>query len=245
MADIELLRRVVAPNDGWYCVLALNNGRFASQTHHRTLEEVQAEAERCAEQKFDVYFSCGKFVTDQNREADNCGWMKAFFLDIDCGESKAKPDKHGRIQGYIDQDTGMQAIKDLCKSLKLPKPTIVDSGRGWHIYWPLTESVPKAKWLPVAETFKTRCTEHGLIVDKAVPADAARVLRIPGTKNFKDNPPSDVVVLHMAAVSALDGTRCIAVMPEKCSPTIASVMISAAAAPDARLLRDMASIRAG
>lgn len=197
MADIELLRRVVASEEGWYCLLALHNGRHSGQTHHRTLEEVQAEAERLVEKGRDVYFSCGKFVTDENREADNCGWMKSFFLDIDCGESKAKPDKHGRIQGYVDQATGMQAIKDLCKALKLPKPTIVNSGRGWHIYWPLTETVTKDKWLPVAEAFKAKCTEHGLIIDKAVPADAARVLRIPGTKNFKDNPPSDVTVLHM------------------------------------------------
>ncbi|NBV05408.1 MAG: hypothetical protein EBS08_07085, partial [Cytophagia bacterium] len=98
-----------------------HNGRHSGQTHHKTLEEVQAEAERLVEKGRDVYFSCGKFVTDENREADNCGWMKSFFLDIDCGESKAKPDKHGRIQGYVDQATGMQAIKDFAAKAREKK----------------------------------------------------------------------------------------------------------------------------
>jgi hypothetical protein len=92
----------------------------------------------------------------------------------------------------------MQAVKDLCKGLDLPKPTIVNSGRGWHVYWPLTEPVETSKWLPVAHTFKARCKELNIIIDPDVPADAARVLRIPGTKNFKDDPAHDVVLMHTA-----------------------------------------------
>ena len=198
MADIELLRSVVASNDGWYCVFSLLNGKNPQQEHYKTLEEVQKKAESLVEEGRDAYFSLGKFITDESREADNCGWMQAFFLDIDCGPTKATPDKYGRVLGYIDQATGLQAIKDLCAHLKLPRPTIVDSGRGWHVYWPLTESVERDKWLPVAQTFKLRCAEAKILIDPAVPADAARVLRVPDTKNFKDDPASDVVLMHTA-----------------------------------------------
>ena len=204
MADIELLRSVVAATDGWYCVFSLANGKYPQQSHYKTLEEVQDEAERLTNEGRDAYFSLGKFIDDSSREAENCGWMQSFFLDIDCGPTKAAPDKHGRILGYIDQTAGMVALKDLCKTLKLPRPTIVDSGRGWHVYWPLTEPVEKAKWLPVAETFKALCIKHKLIIDPAVPADAARVLRVPGTKNFKDNPAQDVVVMHTAEPVSFD-----------------------------------------
>jgi DNA repair photolyase len=34
--------------------------------------------------------------------------------------------------------------------------------------------------------------------------DAARVLRIPGTKNFKDTPPHDVVLMHLSEPVAFD-----------------------------------------
>jgi hypothetical protein len=174
------------------------DGKPPIQTFHKTLQEVEQEADRLVAYKRNAFFGCGMFKTEDSREADNCGWMQSFFLDIDCGPTKAAPDKYGRIKGYIDQATGMQAVKDLCKGLNLPKPTIVDSGRGWHVYWPLTEPVDVAKWLPVAHTFKARCKELNIIIDPDVPADAARVLRIPGTKNFKDDPAHDVVLMHTA-----------------------------------------------
>jgi hypothetical protein len=148
MADVRLLEAVVPSEEGFYCVLGLKNGTHHSQTHHKTIQEVEAEADRLVANGVDVFFGCGKFITDENRDAANCGLMKSFFLDIDCGEDKAKPDKRGRIKGYIDQATGMQALKELCKTLNLPRPTVVNSGRGWHVYWPLTEAVSKDKWLP-------------------------------------------------------------------------------------------------
>lgn len=199
-----MLEAVVPSEKGFYCVLGLKNGTHHSQTHYKTIQEVEAEADRLVVNGVDVFFGCGKFITDENRDAANCGLMQSFFLDIDCGEDKAKPDKRGRIRGYIDQATGMQALKELCKTLNLPRPTVVNSGRGWHVYWPLTEAVSKDKWLPVAETFKAKCLEHKFIVDPAVPADAARVLRIPGTKNFKDTPPHDVVLMHLSGSMEFD-----------------------------------------
>jgi len=199
-----LLKAVVPSEEGFYCVLGLKNGTHYSQTHHKTIQEVEVEADRLVANGVDVFFGCGKFITDENRDAANCGLMKSFFLDIDCGEDKAKPNKRGRIKGYIDQATGMQALKELCKTLNLPRPTVVNSGRGWHVYWPLTEAVLKDKWLPVAETFKAKCLEHKFIVDPAVPADAARVLRIPGTKNFKDTSPHDVVLMHLSEPMEFD-----------------------------------------
>jgi len=204
MADVSLLKAVVPVKNGWYCVLGLQNGKPISQSHHQTLEEVEAKANELVAKKADVFFGCGKFMTDESRSAANCGWMQSFFLDIDCGADKAKPDKRGRILGYVDQAAGLQALKNLCKTLKLPRPTIVNSGRGWHVYWPLIEAIEKDKWLPVAETFKKKCLELGFIVDPAVPADAARVLRIPGTKNFKSNPPTDVTLMHIGNAIAFN-----------------------------------------
>ena len=204
MADIELLRCVVPATDGWYCTLGLLDGKPPIQEFHKTLEEVQQEAERLVGLGRNAYFGCGKFKTDESRDALNCDMLQSFFLDIDCGESKAVPDKHGRIKGYIDQDTGFLALRDLCKKLKLPRPTIVDSGRGWHAYWPLTEPVEREKWFPVANTFKTRCIELNIIIDPDVPADAARVLRIPGTLNFKDDPANEVVLMHVMEPMTFD-----------------------------------------
>jgi hypothetical protein len=57
MADIELLRQVVPDEDGWYCVIGLSPGRLPEQSHHKTLEEAQAQAEELVRQKYNVYFA--------------------------------------------------------------------------------------------------------------------------------------------------------------------------------------------
>jgi hypothetical protein len=57
------------------------------------------------------------------------------------------------------------------------------------VYWPLTEPVNVVDWKPVAEDLKRLCKQEGLRIDMTVTADAARVLRIPGTMNFKKKYP--------------------------------------------------------
>jgi hypothetical protein len=119
MADIELLRSVVPSVEGWYCALSIDKQDRIKQTFHKTLEEVQAQSELSVDHERNAFFALGKFKTSDNRTAANVGWMQAFFLDIDCGPSKAVPDKHGRIKGYIDQTTGLQAVKDLNARVKV------------------------------------------------------------------------------------------------------------------------------
>ena len=83
----------------------------------------------------------------------------------------------------------MLALRGFCKKLDLPKPLLINSGRGIHVYWFLSEPISMEEWLPVAETLKRLCAEHNLLADPAVTADAARVLRVPRTHNHKTDPP--------------------------------------------------------
>src|SRR5574343_440067 len=67
----------------------------------------------------------------------------------------------------------------------LGTPWIVGSGGGLHVDWPLDKEVDVASWKPVAENFKRLCKQESLAIDMTVTADAARVLRVPDTTNFK------------------------------------------------------------
>jgi hypothetical protein len=85
----------------------------------------------------------------------------------------------------------------LLRVLNLPAPVVVDSGNGLHVYWILKEAVETSVWKPYAEKFKELCHQHKLVIDPAVPADAARVLRVPFTKNYgKDGTVKDVVLIN-------------------------------------------------
>ena len=196
MNNIDLLDRVL-PSGGWYAVLGIK-GKSVLQELVQTREEVAEYTQRFMDAGRDVYFGCSKFATNENRTKDNVLAIKSFWLDIDCGEKKAEINpKTERPDGYVDQAAGLQALRDFCNTIGLPRPILVNSGRGIHAYWPLTQEVTRQEWEPVANRLNELCVIHKFYVDAQV-FEAARILRIPDTKNFKDDPPKDVVLLNDA-----------------------------------------------
>ena len=187
MPTTELLQAVL-PSEGWYCIVGLKKGGVPKQTFHETLDSAEGEIASLLEQKYDVYFACSKYESNTTRTQSNAKYIKAFWLDIDCGEGK----------DYPDQASGLSALQDFCKSANLPRPTIVNSGRGLHVYWRLTKTVSAEEWKPVANRIKYLCDEFNFNVDPSRTADSASILRVPETLNFKDDPPNPVAILHMA-----------------------------------------------
>ena len=190
MPTFDLLDTVL-PAEGRYCVIGI--GRYVDQHFVDTREEVDALAEQFVQNKFDVYFGCAKFGPDNNRTHDNAKYFRALWMDIDCGPTKATPDKNGVVKGYIDQQTGLAEFEKFCITVGLPKPIIVSSGYGIHAYWLLDRTISRNEWEPLSQRLRELCEENGLIVDASV-FEASRVLRIPGTFNFKREEPAPVEV---------------------------------------------------
>jgi hypothetical protein len=198
MADFDLLS-AVQPSEGWFVVVGLRNGlKDVKQTFVATREEVDSLAATWVSQKRNVFFGLAKFNANTTRTKGNVKMLKAFWLDIDCGKDKAKVDPvTGRPKGYIDQAAGFRALREFCQLIKLPKPIIVNSGRGLHVYWALETEVSRAEWEPVGLRLRDLCKLHNFYVDPAI-FEVARILRIPGTLNFKADPPIPVAVLSTA-----------------------------------------------
>lgn len=181
---IPFLSSVLA-SEGMYCVVGLKKGA-PRQTFVDTLEEIDGVVEGLMAQGYDAYFGCAKYLNAaEGRTAQNAKWFKSFWLDLDCGESKP----------YETQSDALDALKQFVKDTGLPRPTIVNSGRGVHAYWTLTEAIFYNDWKPTAEAFKKFCAAYDLKADPAVTADAARILRIPETLNYKSSPPAPVDVM--------------------------------------------------
>ena len=196
------LLNTVQPSTGWFCVLGIK-GEEIRQHLVETREEVDKLVEDLVAGSWNVFFGVAKFETGDSRRKENVHLLKSFWVDIDCGEAKAVvDDKTGKPDGYIDQDTGLQALKDFCEKIGLPNPIVVNSGRGIHAYWPLIEEVTREEWEPVARRLRDLCVTHNFYADPAV-FDANRVLRIPGTFNFKDTPPKEVTILEEAEPTSI------------------------------------------
>lgn len=178
MTKTDLLLAILSPV-GWYCVVGLKKNGLPKQKFVETLDEVEQESSALLEHGYDVYFACSKYETDNSRSNDNVKNIQAFWMDIDCGDNKP----------YPDQLAGADALRAFCRELKLPKPWLVNSGRGIHAYWPLTMPVTRKEWTPVAKRLKELCVQHNLEADPSRTADAASILRMPDTLNHKVDPP--------------------------------------------------------
>lgn len=190
MDTLEFLRHVL-PSDGWYTAFTLNytvdyneDGEpFRRETPKQmgvaTLEELAEVSRRISDSGRNAYMAMSAFTAKGVRKAEHVRATKAFFLDIDIGPSK-DPNK-----AYPTKKEGLLALGQFVKDTGLPKPMVVSSGNGWHVYWVLDRELEYSEWKPVAESLKAACRQHGFRIDPAVPADAARVLRPAGTTNQK------------------------------------------------------------
>lgn len=159
--------------------------RFAT-----SVDELSQQADALQEDGYNAFYAVAKFgPKDNGRFATNSLALKSFFIDLDCGSGKP----------YPTLEDGLVALKDFCKATNLPRPTILRSGRGAHVYWVLEDVMPKDEWKPHAERLKDLCATNKFDIDYAVPADAARVMRVLETNHLKDpTNPIPVEVLYLA-----------------------------------------------
>jgi hypothetical protein len=129
-----------------------------------------------------IYFCLSLQAEAGKRNKKNALAFKAIWLDLD-----VKPDGYATIKEAID------ALFAFIDHYRLPPPSaIVLSGSGLHVYWFSDRPLPYAEWHRYAEGLKAAVLQWGLKCDAGCTADAARVLRIPGTRNFKTDPPKCV-----------------------------------------------------
>ena len=118
---------------GYYCIGSYKNKEAKPLTTFvDTIEGAEKAIQEYLDLKRDVYFGISKFITNENRQAINAGWNKAFFLDIDCGQKYADEGK-----GYLTQGEAGTALRKFCDTLGLPRPNVVNSGNGIHVSWAL------------------------------------------------------------------------------------------------------------
>lgn len=180
----------IMPDTGFrYIVTPAPNTKSFFHYPCETNEAMVLKANELDAENKTVYFGCASYrqksyVDEQGktryRTADNAGWAKSYWLDIDCGAAKAAEGK-----GYATAKEAGQALKIFCDNTGLPIPTLVSSGGGLHTYWPLDTTIPKEEWKPIAEKLKALTHSLKLLADDSRTSDIASILRPVGTHNWK------------------------------------------------------------
>ncbi len=188
----------ILPSEGTYYLALLDDN--TKKVAHKAYSDLPTLAK--AVEAYDkipnisVYHACASFkepyvVVDGKKKYridENCFKAKAFWLDIDCGKSKAD-----KCEGYLTKKDAFVALKGFCEHTGLPLPLVVDSGNGLHCYWPLTKGIGKKSWSQVATHLKAALRQQGILSDPTATADFARILRPVGTQNKKDKDNFKVV----------------------------------------------------
>lgn len=173
-------------------------GLSSQPYRHHVFSEIEPAALKATELSFEhqnVFFALAGYreekvfnPTHKNRDGTtgkwqvrtqaNAGWLRSLFLDIDVDDTK--PDTH-----FGSKEEAVAGLRAFCAKVGLPSPLLVDSGGGVHAYWPLDRDMPRDEWQVLADQLKGVCGAEKLRIDPAVPADAARVLRVLGCPNLK------------------------------------------------------------
>lgn len=200
MNTLDFLRRVL-PTSGLYCSLAMAGGQ-RRQRFYSTIEDLADAVLRIDANGHTAYHAISSFVDKSSRKKENIHATKTFALDIDCG-----PDKP-----FADQKAGAVALRDFLAATKLPKPLIVSSGNGLHVYWTLDKDLSVIQWEPIARGLKQATQAHGFAIDPGPAANPSLVLRPVGTHNRKYGAKEVRVIVDggptttLALQTALGGT---------------------------------------
>jgi len=135
------------------------------------------------------------FTPNADRKYPNIAGCKNLYMDMDVkpGAYATRDEADVAFWGFIDQ-------------AQIPEPTImVGSGTGgFHAYWTLNEIFDQKIFSDLANRLVSAALQFGVVFDTACTVDATRVLRIPGTKNFKRNPAGDLVTLELDTGADID-----------------------------------------
>lgn len=112
-----------------------------------------------------------------SRSQDNAEGLCSLWLDVDAhADSK-----------YETVDEVEDAVNNFLFQTGLPKPTLIHfTGYGIQAIWVFTQVIKREEWQPAADKLQDVATRMSLGADP-ITADAARILRVPGTLNFRDS----------------------------------------------------------
>lgn len=195
MPQIEEFLSHVMPDTGIFC---LANPTEYGWSHKvvGTIEQLSKLAVQSDNQRKETFFAVATLkeprVWDEKKPDKKTGlkgaWAirthanmshyKSLILDIDCNNSKKNE--------YANQQEGFNALKSFCQASGMPKPTIVNSGRGWHVYWTLADVIDADTWFELSTKAATVYKHFGLKFDPSRTKDRSSVLRVAGTHHYKD-----------------------------------------------------------
>lgn len=119
-----------------------------------------------------------------NKNRANISQSKSLYIDVDFKGGK---------NGYNNQTEAEAALDEFYQRAAIRKPNVaVHSGNGLHLYWVHDRPLSRDNWQRYGSALAEATRVHWLKCDAGVTVDVSRILRPPGTLNYKSDPPRPV-----------------------------------------------------
>lgn len=192
--------RAVLPDAGVVAVGRLGPGKGSTFAHDKypNVEAMLVGLESADYSRENYYFAVSTFDKDEGvhlrgkmrfRCQENAKYTRSIILDLDV------KDKEGF---YSDKDQAWEGLQRLVVQMNMPQPIVVDSGYGYHVYWPMAAGVASKEWQSVTKLFSKALSiiEPKAVADNSRTSDSASVLRIPDSYNLKNGQRVPVAIVQ-------------------------------------------------
>lgn len=187
MDTLTFLQRVL-PSTGYFCAWVKYPSGANNQKFFPTVEELHGFIQRQDNGRNNAYYAVSSFVEGTNRTGRNASMCRVIAFDLDVGKTEAGS------PSYPTQEEAILGLRRYLAATKMPKPLVVSSGMGFHVYWVLEEELSPDRWQTLATAIKNSAVTHGLVIDPKVTGDIARVLRPVGTQHTKSGATVSVIM---------------------------------------------------
>jgi hypothetical protein len=190
---LDFLDYIFAPAlEGYVNLFSVEKATGQRRTAWAPVEDLAcAEAIWELGQTGDVWFGCAlrkePLPNGQRGGIDDCLSIPGLWLDVDVGEAGHR--RAGYAKSY-------EEARQFISGFGTDYDAIVQSGYGFQAWWRFNETLDAKEALPVLarwrHTWLTRAATAGIEIDDVW--DIPRVMRLPGTFNFKGSEPVKATV---------------------------------------------------
>jgi hypothetical protein len=145
----------------------------------QSLEAVAEQALKASAAGRDAFIALSMFDMSGSRKKDNAISARSLWAVLDYAKPKGP---------YGTKANALVALGQFVRMLELPEPLLVDSGREFHVYWPMDTELPPGRWKELDFRLKAATAALGFAVDTDSPANISSILRVPGTTNYISEP---------------------------------------------------------
>jgi len=183
-----LFGKALQQNLGQIEIQIIPKNGYVETFYFGDIDEAVNKSHELCEAGVDVYFGVNPRIGGKGGK-ENVQWLTTFHADVDYGV-----EGHKKKSGHKDREDTQQAINDFQY-----RPTVlVHSGGGFHCYWILNDpvNVPDKNVTNDLELINKTLIQK---LDGDVGTqNINRILRVPGTYNFKDpeNPKKVLVIFN-------------------------------------------------